>query len=262
MWDGPALLAYAGAVVALSATPEQHASPALVLPFVVLFVPALLGNLASMLVLWRATTATGRAVRRVVPSIVVSLVGWLLLVPLASWLVAPWLVVTPRADLARELPVLGAYLLLGEAWFYAIHRLLHGSPRLFRWFHAHHHRITDPHVVNASYQHPVELVVITMGTAWVGPLLVEGHLVTVSVWCALVMILGNYGHCGDRSLHDEHHRSSRGNYGFFVLDRLLGTVRAPVVGDRQRARARSGGAPAGRGSSLVRAESPVIRGAA
>jgi len=37
-----------------------------------------------------------------------------------------------------------------------------------RIFHAHHHRITDPHVVGASYQYPAEMVVITVGTTRAG----------------------------------------------------------------------------------------------
>lgn len=238
LWDRPALLTFVGAVVVIASS-QRHASPQLVVPFVILFVPALLGNLASILVLWRTTTTTGRPIKRMTASIVVSLVGWLVFVPLASWLTAPLLVLETSVQPLREALVLLAYLVLGESWFYAVHRLLHASTPLFQWFHAHHHRITDPHVVNASYQHPVELIAITMGTAWVGPLLVEGHWLTVSAWCAAVMILGNYGHSGARSIHDEHHRTSRGNYGFFVIDRILGTVRAPVVGARQRARARA-----------------------
>ena len=69
------------------------------------------------------------------------------------------------------------------------------------------------------------------------PLLLPGHEATVAVWCALVMILGNYGHCGAQTIHDAHHRTSRGNYGFFVLDRLLGTARTPAR-PRSRRRAR------------------------
>jgi sterol desaturase/sphingolipid hydroxylase (fatty acid hydroxylase superfamily) len=225
LWDKASMLGTALALVWLVTHLDLYLSAEVIEPAVILFLPALLGNMLSIPLFWRRGSRR-KKIGLLVPSVIVGLVGWLLFVPFASWLVAPLLSLRESFDPARELPLLLLYLALGELWFYGIHRFLHSRRRLFLLFHAHHHRVTDPHVVNASYQHPIELIVITMGTAWIGPLLVSGHSATVMIFHALIMILGNYGHSGEESIHDAHHRSYRGdNYGFLFLDSILGTAK-------------------------------------
>lgn len=226
LWDRLSVVAMIAMLSWLWLARDRYAHEAWGFAFGLLYVPALVGNLTSMVLLWQPRTSTGRPIRLLRASVIVGVVGWALVVPLTSWTFAPLLTLRPGFDAPRELAVLLAYLGLGEVWFYCVHRILHAHRSLFRLFHAHHHRITDPHVVNASYQHPVEMVVITMGTAWVGPLLIPGHWLTVAGWCALVMILGNYGHCEASTIHEQHHRRARGNYGFLFMDYVLGTLRS------------------------------------
>lgn len=231
LWDKTAIVATLIALAGLAVNLDFYANSKWAFCFVILFIPALIGNLLSIPLFWRrsARNTNTNIIKLLIPSIIVGLCGWLIYVPFASWLMAPALDLQASFNLTREIVVLGIYLVVGEAWFYGIHRFLHAHKSLFLLFHVHHHRITDPHVANASYQHPVELIVITMGTAWAGPLLLPGHWITVAIWCALVMILGNYGHSGEESIHDEHHRRPRGNYGFLFMDALLTTTRADVV---------------------------------
>jgi sterol desaturase/sphingolipid hydroxylase (fatty acid hydroxylase superfamily) len=148
-------------------------------------------------------------------------------VPLVSWLVTPQLDVdsVPSFRVAREVPVLLLYMVMSELWFYSIHRVCHKFPFLYAVVHEHHHRIEDPHVIHASYQHPLEMVFITMGTCWIGPLLLPGHEITIGLQVVLVAVFGNFGHCGIPNIHDSHHRIPAGNYGFLWLaDWLFGTM--------------------------------------
>lgn len=195
--------------------------------FAILYWPAFLGNYLSIPLLAWATRNCHKQIQLKYASLLVGAVDWLIFIPASCFLAAPALsrrtMMVNEFDVLRETATLMIYLLIAEAWFYCVHRFFHSNELLFSLVHSHHHRITDPHVYNASYQHPVEMVVITMGTCHVGALLIPGHWVTVALHGCLICLGGNYGHAGFKSIHDGHHRNpSRGKYGFlYIADTLL-----------------------------------------
>jgi len=66
------------------------------------------------------------------------------------------------------------------------------------------------------------MLVITMGTYLVGPIFLPGHWFTVALHGSLIMIGGNYGHCGLESIHDTHHRFPLlGDYGFLCIADII-----------------------------------------
>lgn len=135
-----------------------------------------------------------------------------------------------------------AYVLLFDAYFYGLHRLLH-IPTLFRRVHAVHHRSRAPTIVTALAFHPVEalLVVGFMPAAmWLLPV----HLASLVTVCAFLsgsILLAHSGYevfprWWDRApvldwyvtprVHDAHHVHRDCNYGatLSIFDRVFGTL--------------------------------------
>ncbi len=135
--------------------------------------------------------------------------------------------------------MLGASVVLYDAWFYWVHRLLHVSP-MYR-FHAQHHTSVCPTIWTNHHETVVEaflnqsfytLIVFILPIAW--PLLVAQKIYD--------QISGMLGHAGyehfaspvarspwplaSTVFHDQHHGYFRYNYGhtFSVWDRLMGTL--------------------------------------
>ena len=67
---------------------------------------------------------------------------------------------------------------LFDTWFYWAHRLFH-TKWLYKRFHKQHHRFTTPVGIAASYAHPVEDLVVNIGSTFVGPLVFPSHFI---VW--------------------------------------------------------------------------------
>ena len=152
---------------------------------------------------------------------------------------------------ALELPGAGrlalevaGLVLVFDAYFYALHRLLH-TPLAFRRVHAVHHRARDVDVWSTIAMHPVEFVLLVgfiPAAMWIVPL----HLASVVIASLLLSGTITLAHAGretlplwwDRSpllgmyltprVHAEHHRRLHCNYGATVtlFDRLFGTLRA------------------------------------
>ena len=128
-----------------------------------------------------------------------------------------------------------------DAWFYWGHRLLH-SPALY-WIHKQHHRFYSSVGIAATFAHPVEAVLIGLGSTFAGPVLFpRTHMLVWLVYFALrlhetVDAHSGYDfpwspwrymplHGGCRR-HDFHHSHNKGNYGgFWVWDWLCGTDEA------------------------------------
>jgi Delta7-sterol 5-desaturase len=134
-------------------------------------------------------------------------------------------------------------LLMHDAYFYWIHRLMH-LPRLFRMFHLIHHKSTNPSPWAAYAFHPLEAIaeslifVIFLFTIPVHTY----HLMTFFVFSLTYNV---YGHLGfelypkgfnkhwlgkwmNTSVsHNQHHQYFKGNYGlyFTIWDRMMGTLR-------------------------------------
>mmetsp|Transcript_32435 Transcript_32435/g.74954 ORF Transcript_32435/g.74954 Transcript_32435/m.74954 type:complete len:227 (+) Transcript_32435:51-731(+) len=194
--------------------------------FALLYFPGMVGNYASipfMSYLSEKKKPRKKPIQKRRESWIVGNFNWMVMIPVASWVTAPLL---PRhsSHWVYEVVKAAVHLLLSEVWFYTVHWCCHHSRFLYKHVHSHHHRITDPDVENASYQHPLEMFLITMGTIWVGPLIVPSHAATITWQGLLIAVAGNYGHCGLTSIHDDHHRCPKGRYGFcYFTDMMLRT---------------------------------------
>ncbi|MBB4954689.1 sterol desaturase/sphingolipid hydroxylase (fatty acid hydroxylase superfamily) [Agrobacterium vitis] len=151
-----------------------------------------------------------------------------------GWTITPW----PLSWWASPL-LLGASIVLYDAWFYWIHRLLHCKP--FYRFHALHHKSVAPTVWTNHHETFTEaflnqafylIIPFILPIAW--PILVAQKLYD--------QISGMVGHAGyehfaspagrrpfplaSTVFHDQHHGHFAYNYGhtFSVWDRMMGTL--------------------------------------
>lgn len=134
-------------------------------------------------------------------------------------------------------------LLMHDAYFYWMHRLIH-HPRLFRLFHLVHHRSVNPSPWAAYAFHPLEafleslIFVIFLFTIPIN----EWHLF---IFFVISLVYNVYGHLGfelypakfnrnwlgrwmNTSVsHNMHHHYFKGNYGLYFMfwDRMMGTLR-------------------------------------
>ena len=141
---------------------------------------------------------------------------------------------------------LGAFplmLLIHDAYFYWMHRMIH-HPRLFRAFHLLHHRSVNPSPWAAYSFHPLEAVLESMiFVIFLFTIPINGwHLF---VFFVISLLYNVYGHLGfelypagwnrhwlgrwmnTSVAHNQHHHYFKGNYGLYFLfwDRWMGTVR-------------------------------------
>jgi sterol desaturase/sphingolipid hydroxylase (fatty acid hydroxylase superfamily) len=174
--------------------------------------------------------------------------------------------------------------LLHDAWFYAMHRLLHHR-RLFRALHRTHHRSHSP-TAFAAYSFDTGEAVLTALYLPLALAAVPAHPLAIFLFTAHMILRNAIGHCGvelfpartdGRPLlpwlttvthHDLHHADGRWNMGLYFTwwDRLCGTEHpdyaarfAAVV---RRARAQRAGAVGVLLAALVlpgegRAEAPA-----
>jgi sterol desaturase/sphingolipid hydroxylase (fatty acid hydroxylase superfamily) len=159
----------------------------------------------------------------------------------------PWLTDWFTPGLGSVGGAVGGFVILlvvDDVWFYALHRLMHEVPWLYRTVHGLHHTRREPLPSDYLYVHPVELSLGALGVA-VGGVVAAGVFGTVSpvgfvgyaVWRNLRELSI---HSGARSWihrvlpfvapnehHALHHALHRvGNYASMlsVWDRLTGTV--------------------------------------
>ena len=134
------------------------------------------------------------------------------------------------------------YVLLFDAYFYALHRLMH-TRLLFRRIHAVHHRSRAPTIATALAFHPIEAVLV-LGFMPVAMWLIPIHLASL---VAITVFLGGsilLAHCGwevfpaswERTrllgwyvtprVHDAHHRRRDCNFSatLSLFDRAFGTA--------------------------------------
>lgn len=143
----------------------------------------------------------------------------------------------PLLFTALSLPLI---LVLHDAYFYWVHRLLHWRP-IFRLFHLTHHRSHTPTAWAAYAFAPGEAVMMALFVPLYGYLLPVHELVLFAF--LMIMIVRNaMGHSGVEfhplgwvdspfdlftsvTHHDLHHQRGRGNYGLYFTwwDRWMGT---------------------------------------
>ncbi len=133
--------------------------------------------------------------------------------------------------------------LIHDTYFYWTHRLMH-KKSLFEFFHAIHHRSSNPSPWTAYSMHPWEALV-QAGNFVVFLTVLPVHPLHLSIFFFLMIIYDVYGHLGyelypkgfakhwlgkwvNTSVgHNYHHRYFQGNYSFYFLfwDRLMGTLK-------------------------------------
>jgi sterol desaturase/sphingolipid hydroxylase (fatty acid hydroxylase superfamily) len=151
---------------------------------------------------------------------------------------------TGRLTVPRFAFEVWAYVLLFDAYFYALHRVLH-TPVLYRSVHAVHHRSTAPTVLTALAFHPLEALLIIgflPAAMWLLPI----HLASLAIVSAFLSGSILLAHCGYEvfprwwtrvpvlnwyvtpRLHDAHHVRRDCNYSatFSIFDRVFGTLRS------------------------------------
>lgn len=134
-----------------------------------------------------------------------------------------------------------ALLVLHDAYFYWMHRLVH-APALFRLVHQVHHRSTDPTPFTSFAFHPLEAV-LENGFAVLVVLVFPVHLWALIAWQVCQQLFNLLGHLGyevfprwwraapvlglktTSTHHNLHHERFRGNYGLYFVwwDRWMGT---------------------------------------
>lgn len=134
-----------------------------------------------------------------------------------------------------------ALIVLHDAYFYWMHRLMHCKP-LFKLAHLTHHRSHNPTPWAAFAFHPVEAV-IEAGLFPIVCLFIPFHPLAVLGWLLYMTVMNVMGHCGfeifprgfvthplffwhnTSTHHNMHHRFANYNYGLYfnIWDRLMGT---------------------------------------
>lgn len=148
--------------------------------------------------------------------------------------------VGPLAATWWSVPLMaGLGIVLLDAWFYAVHRLLH-TRALWR-FHRPHHRNVTPTVWSNDSGHAVDTA-LTHGFYVLLPLLLPVPILSVVLVRLFDQITAIIGHSGFEHFagatmrrpwpgictlyHDQHHSAFRYNYAnfFSVWDRVFGTI--------------------------------------
>ncbi|KAF0693563.1 Aste57867_15428 [Aphanomyces stellatus] len=128
--------------------------------------------------------------------------------------------------------------ILEDFYFYWIHRLLHHKS-VYKHVHKLHHEYAAPFGITAEYAHPVETMLLGVGT-FLGPFLLTRHLLTLWVWLAVRLVETIDDHSGYELPwawsnfvpfwagpvhHDYHHEKFQDNYAsvFTIWDYIFGT---------------------------------------
>ncbi len=134
-----------------------------------------------------------------------------------------------------------------DAYFYWTHRLMH-HPKLFRFFHATHHRSHNPTPFTAYSFDPSEAAVNYMFIP-VFAIFVPLHDIATITYMWLMIVRNAAGHSGYELMpkgwtrnplldffttithHDMHHEKMTGNYSLYFTwwDRLMGTEHATYL---------------------------------
>ena len=131
--------------------------------------------------------------------------------------------------------------LVHDAYFYFIHRLMHVKP-IYERVHKVHHTFTNPTPFAAYAFHPLEAA-LEFGIAVVLVLVMPIHIIVLLTFVVYMLTMNSLAHLGfeffpkgfarhpigkwflTATHHNIHHRTFRYNYGFYFTfwDRVLGT---------------------------------------
>jgi len=134
-------------------------------------------------------------------------------------------------------------LLIHDAYFYWMHRIMH-HPKLFRLFHLTHHKSNNPSPWAAYAFHPLEAVLESLIFV-LFLFTIPVHSLHLKFFFIFSLVYNVYGHLGfelypknftrhwfgkwinTSVAHNMHHQYFTGNYGlyFTIWDRAMGTLR-------------------------------------
>ena len=120
-------------------------------------------------------------------------------------------------------------LLVSEFWFYHSHVLLHYGP-FYRYIHKLHHEYTEPYALTGMYTHPLEILLSSVPSVGLGPVLFGVTGIPLYIWMCIVAFNTSSGHSGIYlwpiidGTHDKHHSKFNINYGSLgIFDFLYST---------------------------------------
>jgi len=140
-------------------------------------------------------------------------------------------------------------LVVEDAYFYWVHRLLHYGP-MYKYIHKKHHDHAAPIGIAAEYAHPIESLMLGVGSLF-GPMLFARHLFTVWVWLFVRVYQTMEAHTGydfpwnptrylpfwgGAKYHDFHHETFTGNFAstFTYMDWIFGTSKGYYAREEKR----------------------------
>ncbi|KAF2075462.1 hypothetical protein CYY_003243 [Polysphondylium violaceum] len=144
----------------------------------------------------------------------------------------------PLPSLPYLLLTLTCSFIIEDFYFYWVHRALHHGI-WYKYIHKMHHDHSAPFGITAEYAHPIETLILGVGTV-IGPFLFSRDLFTLWVWLGVRLYQTVECHCGydfpfnptrlipfwgGAKFHDFHHETFVGNYAstFTYLDAMFGT---------------------------------------
>ena len=115
--------------------------------------------------------------------------------------------------------------MLGQVWFWCIHRCLHLNAILFRYVHAHHHRHHEPFALTALDCTASEMILLNMPAVIFPLIVIQPPLITQYIWMILAATNVPFTHSGHNTpasdaYHALHHRKLNCNFGCIPLDKL------------------------------------------
>jgi sterol desaturase/sphingolipid hydroxylase (fatty acid hydroxylase superfamily) len=141
-------------------------------------------------------------------------------------------IIIKNFDIRTELIRLLLYYILADLYFFTVHYTAHRVPFIYKKIHKFHHRIFSTSAVSALDANPLEHILVNIGSFFVGPIVVLGHINTIKLWLTVASIMTCVAHSGYKHFlvgkeHNTHHRFAKYNYGqgLYLCDRLFGTYK-------------------------------------
>lgn len=113
-------------------------------------------------------------------------------------------------------------IIFGEIWFYCFHRLLHNK-YLYK-FHKKHHELVKPIGIYALYAHPVDAIIVNMGSIYLLHYIFRFSIFQVYlVGSIATMNTIINSHSGRKyEFHQKHHEKFNCNFGLnLFMDRIF-----------------------------------------
>lgn len=133
--------------------------------------------------------------------------------------------------------------ILGDIFFYWLHRFFH-TPFMYKRFHKKHHEYKFTFAVVHHYLHDVETVLFLIPPI-LPPVILNSHIVIMWLWMIIAQLNGILGHSGyylpmpfyklqpslRSEYHDTHHYLYNKNFGlmYIFIEKMFGTYHLPNI---------------------------------